>query len=442
MPVTCAPRRGHDDVMRTLPAGYRQTEITADRVEEFRQVDAMAFAVPPRDPTTDEAVPFAIPLDRAVGVETDGPDGPELVAVHGSFAFTLPTPGGSVPCAGLTWVGVRADHRRRGLLSAMIATHVQRSAARAEPVSALYAAEPGIYGRFGYGSAADAVAVTLPRRAALRDVPGSADLAVRFTTLDPARHVDLVDRLHVAAGRGRPGWIPRGSDALRRTVVADPPAWRSGDEAARLVTVHGADGDARGYAIIRRKGTWADGGPEHVVHVREAVAVDAAATHRLWSTLLDLDLAGSVHARQLAVDDPLLAMLVDARRPVPKVGDNLWVRLVDVPVALAGRRYAAPVDVVLDVRDALLPDNAGAWRLVTGEAAADGTLPARVERAPRDAVADLTLDVRELGAAYLGGRSLAALAAVGQVTAASPAALHRAATAFGWPVAPVCSWDF
>ncbi|WP_454051629.1 GNAT family N-acetyltransferase [Cellulomonas sp. Marseille-Q8402] len=419
------------------PAGYRLTEITADRVEEFRRVDGMAFASTEADAATDAAVPFAIPLDRAVGVETDAG---ELVAVHGSYAFTLPTPGGELPCAGLTWVGVRPDHRRRRLLSTMIRAHLDRSLGRGEPVSALFAAEPGIYGRFGYGSASDAATLTVPRGAVLRDVPGSADLSVRFRTLDAAQHADLVDRVHRAAGAGRPGWIARGSDALRQVAVADPPAWRGGAEPARLVTVHDAAGEPRGYAILRRKDTWGDGGAEYPVRLRVAAAVDAAAAHRLWSFLLDLDLTTTVTTGMLAVDDPLLALLADARRAVPKVSDNLWVRLLDVPAALAGRRYAAPVDVVLGVRDDLLPANAGSWRLVTGEVGADGTYPARVERA--DGAPDVELDVRELGAAYLGGRSLTALTGAGLVTAARPDVLHRASTAFGWPVAPVCPWVF
>ncbi|MFF1529670.1 GNAT family N-acetyltransferase [Cellulomonas sp. NPDC058312] len=423
--------------MHTAPAGYRLTEITEDRVEEYRSIDALAFAEGARDTALDAAVPFAVPLDRAVGVETDAG---ELVAVHGSYAFRLPTPGGEVPCAGLTWVGVRPDHRRRGLLSTMMRAHLDRSLGRGEPVSALFAAEPGIYGRYGYGSAADHVRLTLPRGAALRDVPGSAELRVRFESLDPQAHRDLVDGLHAAAGAGRPGWVLRGSDALRTIAVADPPAWRAGGEPARLVTVRDAADDVRGYALLRRVQTWADGGAEYPVRVRAAAAVDAAATHRLWSFLLDLDLTSTVSTGMLAVDDPLLALLVDTRRPVPKLSDNLWVRLLDVPAALTGRRYAAPLDVVLHVRDALLPGNDGAWRVVTGEAGTDGTYGAHVERA--QAPADLELDVRELGAAYLGGRSLAALAAVGQVTAHRPDALHRTATAFGWPIAPLCPWVF
>lgn len=76
--------------MSPAPAGYRLTEITPDRVEEYRGVDAMAFAEPAPDPATEAAVPFAVPVERAVAIEADGG---ELVAVHGSYAFALPVPG-------------------------------------------------------------------------------------------------------------------------------------------------------------------------------------------------------------------------------------------------------------------------------------------------------------------------------------------------------------
>jgi predicted acetyltransferase len=337
---------------------------------------------------------------------------------------------------------VRPDHRRRGLLSTMIRSHFARSVERGEAVSALFAAEPGIYGRFGYGSAADNLRLTVPRGARLRDVPGSADLTVRFEPLDGEKHRDLVDAVQIASGQGRPGWVVRSNDAQRIAAVADPPAWRQGAEPARLVTVRDAQGEPRAYAILRRTEKWPDNNPEYTVAVNKSAAVDAAAAHRLWSFLLDLDLVTTLTTGMLAVDDPLLGMLVDVRRTVPKVTDNLWVRLLDVPAALAGRRYAAPLDVTIAVTDAHLPANAGTWRLVTGEAGADGTYPARVEAAAGEGDADLVLDVRELGAAYLGGRSLTALAGAGQVAARTPAALHAASAAFGWPVAPVCPWVF
>jgi hypothetical protein len=44
--------------------------------------------------------------------------------------------------------------------------------------------------------------------------------------------------------------------------------------------------------------------------------------------------------------------------------------------------------------------------------------------------------VTALGAAYLGGRSLAEFAVTGEVRELSPGALATASAAFGWPVAP------
>lgn len=422
--------------MTPLPPDYRTVEIPAERIPEVVEVDHLAFASTP-DPETQALLPNRLEIGRTMAVEA--PDG-SLAAVHGSHAFTLPVPGGEVPCAGLTWVGTRPDQRRRGLLSSMIATHFERSIARGEPVSALFAAETAIYGRFGYGSAADDVRVKVPRGAALRDVPGSADLTVRLDTLDAERHGPLVERLHAAAGAGRPGWILRTTDPLRARVTADPPAWRKGAEALRIATVHDRAGEPRGYALFARTDDWNDAGPQGVVRVREAGAVDAAAAHRLWSFLLDLDLTVRVEAWLLPVDDDLLHLLVNPRVALPTVVDNLWVRVLDVPVALEGRRWSAPLDLVLEVADAHVPANAGRWRVRSTEQADDGTWGSSVVRT--DDEADLRLDVRELSAAYLGGRSLEAYARAGLVEERRPGAARAAAVAFAWPVAPVCSWVF
>ena len=401
---------------------------------EYLEVDRLAFAFD-STPETDALVPITFEWDRAQAVEdADG----QLAAVHASYAHTMPVPGGTIACSGLTWVGARPDQRRRGLLTAMIDSHFSRSLARDEPISALFAAEPAIYGRYGYGSACDHTNVKLSRGAALRDVPGADELTVTLATADVARHGALVDGLHRAAGAGRPGWTTRDSDAWRTRVLADPPAWREGAEPLRIVTVHDAAGQARAFALFRRKENWGEGGPAGTVKVREAVAVDAAATHRLWSFLLDLDLTATVESPMLPVDDTLLHLLVDQRAVVPKLTDNLWVRLLDLPVALAGRRYSAPVDVVLDVTDTRLTANAGRWRLTTGPRQDDGTYPAEVARTQDDA--DLRLDVRELGAAYLGGRSLTAQARAGLVTEVTAGALQSAAVAFLWPVAPMCNY--
>ncbi|WP_245605910.1 sterol carrier protein domain-containing protein, partial [Promicromonospora kroppenstedtii] len=132
----------------------------------------------------------------------------------------------------------------------------------------------------------------------------------------------------------------------------------------------------------------------------------------LWGALLDLDLTNEVSPFILPVDDVVTQLLVNLRAAAPRTPDNLWVRLVDVPAALAGRQYAGDVDVTLAVTDTRLPANAGVYRL-----RAEAFGPASVERLdPETEVPELSLDVRELGAAYLGGKSLATLAAAGLVT--------------------------
>jgi predicted acetyltransferase len=189
------------------------------------------------------------------------------------------------------------------------------------------------------------------------------------------------------------------------------------------------------YALFSRKPEWGNTGPRGLVHVRESLAASPAAAHRLWSTLLDLDLMATVEAWLLPIDDALLHLLVDSRAADPRIVDNLWVRILDLPAALSTRRYPSPVDVVLEVTDAFVPQNAGRWHLVGGP---DG---ASVEAAPQ-AEPDLSLDIRELGAAYLGGVSLAGLATAGLVVPSRPGTLGPVAAAFSWPLAPVCTWIF
>lgn len=416
--------------MHPAPKGYRAVELTEARSAEVLDVDSWAFASD--DPAEEAAQALAaLPWDRAAGIE--GPDG-TLVAFHASFPFSLPVPGGSAPAAALTSVGVHPAHRRKGLLSEMVRDHLKRSRERGEVASALFAAEQAIYGRFGYGRAAFDLRMTIPRGAALRPVAGASGLTVRMERIDVARHGDLVETVHLAAGVGRPGWVARSSTALQEHHLRPAESRRQGSERLKILVVE--DGPTPvGYALFARKGEWTAQGPRGVVRVREAVTTSPAAAHRLWSTLIDLDLMATIETWLQPVDDPLLQLLVDSRAAAPRIVDNLWVRILDLPAALMGRRYPSPVDVVLEVTDALIPENAGRWRLVGGP---DG---ATVDAAP-NAEPDLSLDIRELGAAYLGGISLSALGTAGFVTEHRAGALLAAAAAFSWPLAPVCSWIF
>ena len=225
----------------------------------------------------------------------------------------------------------------------------------------------------------------------------------------------LLAPLYESVVDSRPGWFLR-DDRWWPLRLNDPAHSRSGASPMRCVV----DGD-EGYALYATRQSWTDTGPTSTVNVRELVARTPEAEARLWRYLLDLDLTASTQARNLPVDGALLNLLAEPRRVGCRVGDALWCRVIDV-AGLALRRYAAEVDVVFDVRDAVCPWNAGAWRLSAGP---DGAVCARTSDAP-----DLRLDVRELGAAFLGGTSLAARAVAGLVEELRPGGLQAASRAF------------
>jgi predicted acetyltransferase len=105
--------------------------------------------------------------------------------------------------------------------------------------------------------------------------------------------------------------------------------------------------------------------------------------------------------------------------------DGLWLRLVDVEEALRRRSYVGDDAVVLDVRDSLLPENAGRYRV-----------GAPVERT--DDEPDLALDVADLASAYLGAFGFEQLAGAGRVDELRAGALARASALFRTPLPPHC----
>jgi predicted acetyltransferase len=382
--------------------------------------------------------------DRTFGATLPDHGEDELVGMTATYSLHLPVPGAVVDCAGLTWVGVHPGARRRGVLRAMMAQHLEHAAERGEPVSGLHAAEQPIYGRFGYGLACHQLQLTLPRGAELRDVPGADAVRLRLEHADADRHADRLAECFALVGRERPGMVDRPSAGLRLEPLDDQLAARRTAEPLRVLLAEpdpspdcssGPDAALRGYALFRRRSAWDGAIPNGTVLVRELVARDPAAARALWGRLVDLDLTSTVETDDRPLDDPLLHLLQDYRAARPRLVDGLWVRLVDLPAALAARRYSTHVDVVLGVTDPLLPRNAGGWRLRGGP---DGP----GECTPTQAEPDLLLDVRELAAAYLGSVTLAALAGAGLVREQRPGALRRASAAVQWPVAAYCGWGF
>ncbi|MBP2708308.1 GNAT family N-acetyltransferase [Microbispora sp. RL4-1S] len=353
-------------------------------------------------------------------------DGDLLVGTAGALSFTMTVPGGPIPVAGVTSVAVLPSHRRRGVLSALMRRQLDDLHTKGEAVAALYASEAGIYGRFGYGRAADNLFFRIPTRGSAF-VPGApADPSLRLRVAQPLEaHADL-RRVFDAVVRDRPGLYARSDATWRVEVLNDSDHARGGNGPLRCMIVED-DAGPRGYALFRvRRGTTDHDVPDGEVQLFELFATDPAAYALTWRSVLDRDLCSHVHAVSRPVDDPIVHLLAEPRNLNAGWLDELWIRLVDVGRALASRTYAAPADLVIEVDDRVCPWNSGRWRLDTEKGACE-----RTDQAP-----DLSLPVDVLGAAYLGGRPLQAFAGAGLVREHRKGAARELSTAMSWDPKP------
>jgi predicted acetyltransferase len=360
-------------------------------------------------------------------------DGPDLVGTAMAYSFQFSVPGDqTLPAAGVSWVAVLPTHRRRGVLSSLMRRQLADVRDRGEPLAVLWAAEAAIYARFGYGTASWQLNFTVRRGEGTLAATAPDVRDVRLRLVEPSAVLPELAKIYQTVLPSRPGFFVRDESWWRR-VVYDAPEERRGTSPLRCLLAE-QHGEPRGYALYSGTGRWADQLPDSTLTVREMVAASPAAGAALWADLLSRDLTAEFSATRRPVDDPLLYQLADPRRLRPLRSDALWVRIVDVPAALTGRRYSCPVDVVIEVRDELMTSNAGVWRLA---ADGDDVSCVRVAQAP-----DVTLDVTELGAAYLGGTRLGALAEAGLVTELRPGTIRRLSAALAADPAPWCPLVF
>ncbi|SCL38879.1 Predicted acetyltransferase [Micromonospora rhizosphaerae] len=392
----------------------------ADDFDDVAQLMALAFHVS-LDSDQQEVERATYEPERSLLVRDGGP----AVAHASAFTRELGVPGGSIPAAHVTMVSVAATHRRRGLLTTLMRRQLRevRDGGR-EPVAVLWASEGRIYPRFGYGLAAQRLAIQCETTELRLPEPVSVAGTLRLDR--PAGRQPELARLYDRVRADRPGWSSR-DERWWRYVLSDPTALRDGATERRVLLHEGPEG-VDGYALFRTKDEWDRGGPRGEVRVHEVVAANPAAYLAMWRMLLSVDLTRRLWFDTAAVDEPLLRLVNEPRRLGAHLSDALWVRVVDVPAALAARRYATDVDVVIEVADELLPENTGCWRLVGGPSGASCTAT--------DEPARLACDIRCLGELYLGGTGLGALAAAGRVRELVSGSVAAAGPAFGWYRAP------
>lgn len=303
--------------------------------------------------------------------------------------------GRSVSTMGVAGVGIAPDERGRGAATHLMRAMLHDARARGFALSTLYAATVTLYRRVGYERAGARFSITLdPRACAIERVP---EVTIDEVNGVPPELVALYDR----TAQRSPGYLDRGPYIWGRIVTP-----RSGRGTKTFTASHG--GVVEGYVVLSHTST-GDGTSLTVTDL-------AATTPRAASAILRL----LVEYRSLATTvrwhggpSDVFTNLLPERNCEIALTDYFMVRVVDVALALEERGWprGASGTLTIEVEDAAMPENSGAYTLSLEEGAASvaaGSAP----KAPRVAITE-----RGLAALYTGHASAHVLAGAGWLEA-------------------------
>lgn len=401
------------------PSDFELRAVTADEIDMLLLADQRGFGGTP--PTLEASRSWALgELDRTRVAFDDGTP----VGVSRTYTFELTMPGGALlPAAAVSWVSVLPTHRRRGVLTQMMAAMHDDARERGEPVAMLTASESLIYGRFGYGPATWRWGLRAQRTRIEFDTDGGHAGSMHLLTRGEAERAlpPIYDRVRC----GRAGMVSR-PEFWWPAVFFDHLG--GGDKKAFFVAVHRDNaGRDDGYVAYEISGDWLGGLGDRQLLVWDLQAENTDTHLALWRYVFGVDLVADVVATNVAADDPLRFAVTDGRRVrVDFVNDMLWIAPLDISTALAARTYATDGSLVVEVHD-----TAGGKTCVALEGGPTGARCTATDRDP-----DLVGPVQSVGAALLGGTKWSELAAAGRVDERSPGALARADLMFSTSPAP------
>ncbi|MFC8304556.1 GNAT family N-acetyltransferase [Specibacter sp. NPDC057265] len=362
--------------------------------------------------------------------------GPEYpVATYAYHRKSLNVGGGTLlPVHQITAVTVRSSHRRRGLLRAMMSSDLAQAKAAGLPMAALTASEATIYGRFGFGVATHACRIEVAVRGGLEFiVPTAAGHGV-VEIADPlvvkGLHHQVFERVHAA----RYGSIDR--QDMYRFLASGQGGYAEPEPVLniRAALHYDESGTVDGY--VSYKPVRDDS--RSTVEIVDLLAVTDAAYLALWNFLGQLDLIDEVSWSMAPVDDPL-EWAIAAKRHYKRTDteDHLWLRILDVPAALAARSYAVDGSLTIHVGDPL-GHGSGLFRITVVHGLAT------VARCVEDGsvAAQLSLGVSELSSLYLGAVSARTMHAAGRIREEQPGALALFDAMFAAAVTPHSMTNF
>ncbi len=405
--------------------GVTIAPVSRERAADFVGTMGTAFGFDIEDEAELSRFADLFEWDRSLGAF----DGDQIVGTAGAFSLDMTVPGGTMACAGTTVIAVLPTHRRRGILRSMMDSHLEDVRLREEPIAGLWASDSAIYGRFGYGSVAESIEVEVSREHGRFHRLAPLPAPVRLISAEEAHR--LLPPFYETFRLTTPSFFGRSQQWWNLRRFRDEPDNRHGATAYRYAVTE-ADGEPTGYVQYRFKESWDEGHGTGEVRVRELLGSDPASWAGLWRYVLDHDLTAKIVAPERSPRDPLFEMLEGRRRARRKVADSLWIRIMDVEKALQGRSYSGRADVIVEIHGPL-DASSSVWHL---DLSPEGAVVSPSTDPP-----EVTLDLEDLGACFMGWSRFADLAAAGRLSGDHQQllALDRA---FTWSPLPWCSEVF
>jgi predicted acetyltransferase len=322
--------------------------------------------------------------------ERDG----EIAGVMGLLDMSATRERAVLPCAGVAGVAVMPHLRKSGVGSAMLSWLPRHLREQGVVLTHLYAFRESFYRKFGYEVCGKRIKIVCPSH---RLPKVDSDLPVRRLTPDDWR---LIEPCYQAFAHARSGLNIRSETMWQRVLNENKP-----------LAIYAAGDPIEGYvAVSHSVAFWVTD------HLSEVV----------WSTRRGYEAAMAIIGG-LAInkagfswfepsDSPFYARYLD-QGVEAKIERPIMYRVCDVPAALRSLVPAGEGEFTIRVRDEIVPENEGPWRVVFGR---DG-----VEVSPA-ADADIQIDIRQFTQAFLGEPDLRELLRHGLVDCANPAAFQAA----------------
>lgn len=382
------------------PAGYsRRNDLGSppagldDHVDLVRAVDGDTTAGEMVAVRSDLTVPGAFRLPTALLLDPRGPEStPDPAVMTGLVTHLL------------------VDARRQG-----------------QVIAATTSSWLGASAEFGPASEACEVEIDpVAARPVHRPEPGTV------TTHDPAARpvLELLTEVYERCARLRVGTIRRSSPAWIPHLVATDPDTDPARASATPEVALRHDSTGRVDAFVVYTVNHSDE-TDPLGEIHDLWGETPAAERALWEHLLGREEVTRWRGARRPAGDPLRLALGDPRahRTIRRY-DELWVRLLDIDVALGTRSYnSCTRAVTLRVTDPLFGGNDGTYRV-------DSYGSFRSHGSP-----DLELGIEALSAAYLGGTSFRDLLAAGRITERTSGAATDADVLFEERPTPFCGSD-